>query len=213
MAKKYRLLKDLPTFKAGEEFFISDNGNLIAGTPSDPKQITVETRYGLPMKIDLMAYAQETLEEFPNILKDWFEEIKEPELPKEFFFIVSGKIGNVEYLTFSLNEDTKQEYKNIIEEYKGVGNYFETRDEAEKYLKYLKAKVVIKRDTKGFKPDWENFNEEKYYGVWDFDRKKADYFSWGMYKGLDIYFKSKEDIKESFKKHPKEWKAYLNYEQ
>ena len=43
--------------------------------------------------------------------------------------------------------------------------------------------------------------------------KKADYFSWGMYKGLDIYFKSKEDIKESFKKHPKEWKAYLTYEQ
>lgn len=55
--------------------------------------------------------------------------------------------------------------------------------------------------------------KKKYYGVWDFDRKKADYFSWGMYKGLDIYFKSKEDIKESFKKHPKEWKAYLTYEQ
>lgn len=82
--KCYKLLKDLPTFKAGEEFFISDSGNLIAGTPSNPKQITVETRYGLPMKIDLMAYAKETLEEFPNILKDWFEEIEEPE---EYFII------------------------------------------------------------------------------------------------------------------------------
>ena len=65
--KRYILKKDLPTFKAGEKFFISKSGNLIAGTPSNPKQITVETSYGLPMKIDLMAYAQETLEEFPNI--------------------------------------------------------------------------------------------------------------------------------------------------
>lgn len=35
--KCYKLLKDLPTFKAGEKFFISESGNLIAGTPSDPK--------------------------------------------------------------------------------------------------------------------------------------------------------------------------------
>ena len=28
-----------------------------------------------------------------------------------------------------------------------------------------------------------------------------------------IYFKSEEDIKESFEKHPEEWKTYLTYEQ
>lgn len=28
-----------------------------------------------------------------------------------------------------------------------------------------------------------------------------------------IFFKTEEDIKESFKKHPKEWKVYLTYEQ
>lgn len=72
--KRYKLLKDLPTFKAGEEFFINKSGNLIAETPRNPKQITVETLYGIPKKIDLMAYANETLEEFPNILTDWFEE-------------------------------------------------------------------------------------------------------------------------------------------
>ena len=33
MDKRYKLLKDLPTFKAGDEFFISKDGNLIAGTP------------------------------------------------------------------------------------------------------------------------------------------------------------------------------------
>jgi len=50
--KRYTLLRNLPTFKAGEEFFISESGNLIAGTPDNPKQITVETEYGIPMKID-----------------------------------------------------------------------------------------------------------------------------------------------------------------
>lgn len=54
--KRYKLLKDLPTFKAGEEFFISKSGNLIAGTPRNPKQITVETLYGIPKKIELMKH-------------------------------------------------------------------------------------------------------------------------------------------------------------
>lgn len=97
--KYYKLLKDLPTFKAGEKFFISESGNLIAGTPRNPKQITVETLYGVPKKIDLMAYANETLEEFPNILTDWFEEIKEPELSEEFFYIVSNLIGKIQTRT------------------------------------------------------------------------------------------------------------------
>lgn len=207
--KRYKLLKELPTFKAGEEFFISESGNLIAGTPRNPKQITVETSYGLPMKIDLMAYAQETLEEFPNILKDWFKEIKASE---EYFYIDSN--GDIEYSKSEWNEE-------IVEQRKLIGNYFETKEEAEKYLEYLKAKVVIKRDTKGFKPDWTDKKTRKYYGYWDFERGFKNYFeggkpSWDSLqttKESNIYFESWEDIEKSFAKHPEEWKAYLTYEQ
>lgn len=39
--KQYRLLKDLPTFKAGQLAYISKTGNLIAGTPENQK--TTET--------------------------------------------------------------------------------------------------------------------------------------------------------------------------
>ena len=39
--KQYKLLKDLPTFKAGDEFFISEKGNLIVGTPEKPKKVLV----------------------------------------------------------------------------------------------------------------------------------------------------------------------------
>ena len=59
--KRYKLLKDLPTFKAGDMFYISQYGALIYD----------DGDFGV------MAYSQSTLEKFPNILKEWFEEIQE----------------------------------------------------------------------------------------------------------------------------------------
>ena len=176
--KRYKLLKDLPTFKAGEEFFISDSGNLIAGTPSNPKQITVETRYGLSMKIDLMAYAQETLEEFPNILKDWFEEIKA--ISSEYYYITDD--GNVDFVV--------EKEPNLSRRRKAIGNIFETEEEAKKYLEYLKAKAIIKQDTKGFKPNWQDTDEDKWCGVWDIIHKEVStHITW---------------YEESSEKHPEE---------
>jgi len=97
----------------------------------------------------------------------------------------------------------------------------ESKEEAEKYLAYLKAKAVIKEDTKGFKPDWTDKKTRKYYGYWDFERGFKNYFeggkpSWDSLqttKESNIYFESWEDIEESFEKHPDEWKTYLTYEQ
>lgn len=200
--KRYKLLKDLPTFKAGEEFFISKSGNLIAGTPSDPKRITVETRYGLPMKIDLMAYAKETLEEFPNILKDWFEEINNP---NEYYYVTdTGYVGYV--------KDRNEEPNNFLHRLE-IGNTFDTKKEAEKYLEYLKAKTIIKQDAKGFKPDWEDKNEDKWHGTWGIMHKELSTNLVWFNQEDTIYFQTEEDIKESFKKHPNEWKTYLTYEQ
>ncbi len=204
--KRYKLLKDLPFAKAGETFGLHRGGI--------KDYITL-------FKGDEEVYTIQVGENVSEMFDEWFEEVKEPELPKEFFYIVRGKIGKVEYLTFSLNEDTKQEYRNIIEEEKSVGNYFETKEEAEKYLAYLKAKAVIKEDTKGFKPDWTDKKTRKYYGYWDFERGFKNYFeggkpSWDSLqttKESNIYFESWEDIEESFEKHPDEWKTYLTYEQ
>lgn len=184
---KYRLKKTLPCAKAGEIFrqdFDKNDDNIV---------YMYQESYGIKQhKI--------CLEDIDNF-DEWFEEVK-----KKKFGIYAAAAEIVE-VSEELYTDSG------IDNLNKLGVWFDTKEEAEKYLEYLKAKVIIKRDAKGFKPDWENFNEEKYYGVWDFDRKKADYFSWGMYKGSDIYFKSKENIKESFKKHPEEWKTYLTYEQ
>ena len=55
--KRYKLKKDLPTFKEGEIFYLSDAGNLIRESDNVP------------------AYSWSTIDKFPNILTDWFEEI------------------------------------------------------------------------------------------------------------------------------------------
>lgn len=198
--KRYKLLKDLPTFKAGEEFFISKSENLIAGTPRNPKQITVETLYGIPKKIDLMAYAQETLEEFPNILTDWFEEVEVT--LSEYYYITDD--GNVDFVV--------EEEPNLSRRRKAIGNIFETKEEAEKYLAYLKAKTIIKKDAKGFKPNWQDTDEDKWCGVWDIIHKEVStHITWYGQEDT-IYFKSKEDVEESLKQHSEEWKTYLTYE-
>lgn len=64
--KRYRLLKDLPTFKAGDEFFIDEYGSLWLDQNIDGESNTSQ----------VMAYHGKTIEKFPNILEEWFEEIK-----------------------------------------------------------------------------------------------------------------------------------------
>ena len=59
--KRYELKRDLPTFKAGEIFYLSDIGNLIHESDG------------------VVAYSWSTIDKFPNILTDWFEEIKPAE--------------------------------------------------------------------------------------------------------------------------------------
>lgn len=128
----------------------------------------------------------------------WFEEVE------EYFYITTD--GSV--WLCSKNKD-----KELDENRKAIGNYFETIEEAEEYLEYLRAKAIIKQDTKGFKPDWNDEEEDKFFGYWDFKQEKVDYSLVFYIKRADIYFKTLKDIKESLEKHPIEWRTYLTYEQ
>lgn len=127
---------------------------------------------------------------------EWFEEVK------EYFTIDTA-------LLFAVRVTREPTIKNL----KSLGLLFETEEEAKKYLEYLKAKVVIKQDTKGFKPNWNNEGEKKFFGSWNFQRKEAYWDYEYINKYVEIYFKTNEDIEESFAKHPEEWKTYLTYEQ
>lgn len=204
--KRYKLLKDLPTFKAGDEFFIGESGNLIAGTPENPK--TVRVGDITPTEVNLMAYAKETLEQFPNILTDWFEEI-----PRIYYSV--NELGGINDSVFTYGTSPLGiKASDVIKGLKSVGNYFETKEEAEKYLAYLKAKAIIKQDTKGFKPNWSNGYNYVYFGNWDNENNQPFLdSSLAIPKYTTIYFGNHKDLRESFKKHPKEWETYLKYEQ
>ncbi len=184
MAKKYRLLKDLPFAKAGDKMEMWSDGTIaFTDHPNFPRFNKKEVRM------------------FPL----WFEEIKEPE---QIYYV-----DNLGGYVSKIDKNQLDIFPTLIANLKSIGNYFETEEEAKKYLEYLKAKTIIKQDAKGFKPDWEYGVQKKYYGYWDFYHKKFG-SSYALFnKNSEIYFKSEEDIKESFEKHPKEWKTYLTYEQ
>ena len=123
---------------------------------------------------------------------------------KKYYYIGSmGHVENTEYKGWELSVRLR----------KMIGNHFETYEETERHIDYLLAKEVIKQDAKGFKPDWQNADEERYCGKWDFDDEIPHISILNILKAPQIYFRTKEDIEESFKKHPKEWKTYLTYEQ
>lgn len=110
--KRYKLLKDLPTFKAGDKFYLDINNNLRLS------------------ESEIIAYSHITLEKFPNILKDWFEEIPEckrwrAECNNLYYFINSyGEVLN----SFDHREDMDNyRYK--------TGSYGHTKEELEAKLK------------------------------------------------------------------------------
>jgi len=58
--KYYRLKRDLPTFEKGELFYMDDFGSIHR------------------VKDDLLAYYHTTVDKFPNMVEDWFEEVPAP---------------------------------------------------------------------------------------------------------------------------------------
>lgn len=180
--KQYKLLKDIPFAKAGDIVEMWSDGTMAFA--------------GEP---NLPRFNKEDVRMFPL----WFEEVE------EYFYITTD--GSV--WLCSKNED-----KELDKNRKAIGNYFETIEEAEKYLEYLKAKEVIKQDAKGANFDWTDISRVKYYGVWNCTPNilnnplGLEYKKTITDRASTVYFNSKEDIKESFKKHPDEWKTYLTYE-
>lgn len=182
--KRYKLLKDLPTFKAGEIFYISETGNLLRESDNVP------------------AYSWSTIDKFPNILTDWFEEIKEPTRwePKKFqkYYCV-GSDG-------SIYDDSWANGLSVVDQDRfEIGNCFQTKEEAEKVVEYLKALAVVRGDaTTRFVKSRDNW-----YVYYDTDSNSLEssisrsMLDNGIF-GLP-YFATREDAKRSIKLHKNEW--------
>ena len=192
--KHYKLLKDLPTFKAGDEFEINNRGELVfikgAEEPKDGKT--------------LVAYAGSTLEKFPNILTDWFEEIEESKnkrwRAKEnggHYFVDDW--GDVDYNYDAGFPPSTFRYN--------IGNYFKIEEEAEAYKEYLLAKQVLLDDAKGGKWAKDGSNWHASYG----DIRWVSYWSYNYNPG-QIYFKDEESLEKSLEEHKDQWEIVREYE-
>ena len=195
MMKRYKLLKDLPTFKAGDLFYISEHGALVYD----------DGDFGV------MAYAQSTLEKFPNILTEWFEEIQEPtdsihwkpEQGDEYFWI--DECGSILPGTF---------YRGALYDQQRLtfGNVYRTEKEAEKVRDRRLAEVKLRR-TSTFKPDFENGNGGWIVGYDHQESKFLSMFVGGANYGEPVHYKTKEDAEKSIKENERDWKVYFGIEE
>lgn len=192
--KHYKLLKDLPTFKAGDEFELTKQGHLVfvrGAQEAEEGQI-------------LVAYASSTLEKFPNILTDWFEEIEESKnkrwRAKEnggHYFVDDW--GDVDYNYDAGFPPSTFRYN--------IGNYFKTEEEAEAYKEYLLAKQVLLDDAKGGK--WAKVGSN-WHASYDVIRW-VSYWSYNYNPG-QIYFKDEESLEKSLEEHKDQWEIVRKYE-
>ena len=181
--KRYKLKKDTPAFKARTECYIEEAGNMV------------------PCRgISYTIVHKDQLEKNPNILTDWFEEVNEstrwkPEMDQKYYLIASdGTVYD------NLWDDVSTDNGRF-----NVGNCFQTEEEAERVVEYLKALAVVRGDaTSKFTRDRNNFyvyydiiSNHLAVGVSFYDLENGIF-------GLP-YFATTDDARRSIELHKNEW--------
>ena len=190
--KRYKLKKDLPTFKAGDKFYLDSNNDLrLKGS-------------------DIMAYNHKTLEKFPNILTDWFEEILEYERRRADAVI--GDIyhyiddyGDIEY-AYDRN-DSGDNYRY------NTGNYGLTKKDLENKREYDIARQILLDDAEGgrFVPFKTAYFARYTFLILTSGRWSIEY-TMNKYSPGKIYFKDAESLKKSLEQHEEQWEIVRKYE-
>ena len=182
--------------------YISKTGNLIAGTPENQK--TTETG------LIIMIYHETTLKKFPNILTEWFEEIKEPTdsihwTPKkddEYFWMNS----------YGETQPDVWDGDSIDSMRLALGMVYRTEEECEKARERRLAEVRLQQ-TSDFKPDFEN---EK--GGWVVFYSYVDKELHSMRdsctdSGELVRYETEEEAKRSIKENRENWLKYFGIEE
>lgn len=192
---KYKLLKDLPTFKAGDLFYISQYGDLMHDGGN----------------VGIMAYARHTLDMFPDILTEWFEEVQEPTdsihwKPKEgdnyYYIVYSYNPLHNEILVSAWIDDDHDKAHYLC------GNIYRSYEEAEKARNRKLAEVRLRR-TSTFTPDFEN-GRGGWFVAYNHLEGKLEYFqcSW-QDAGESVRYETREDAEKSIKENREDWLIYF----
>lgn len=188
--KKFKLLKDTPTVKAGT-IFVEEGDNF-----NDYKELVQVVPYGCPNRPFFV------VKEIINF-DDWFEEI--PEKYERW----RGGIGDVYYF---LNVDVRHEIDthDDIDDYRYIsGNYFKTEEDAEAYKEYLIARQVLLDDAHGGR---FSYGEDNWCPCYSETSHNWVSISGNTYYPGTIYFKTREALEESLKNHKDQWEIVRKYE-
>ena len=195
----YRLKKDLPKYKAGTEFRITNKGHLVIG--------------------DTVVYQKNELEKYPDILSEWFEKILEQ--PKTVWDLKTGdKCWQLITIPFGATAG-RIFWHDTLEEKRSLGLIYLTEEECLSEIARMKAKQILLHDTKGFKPNWCDLHEDRFSVVFSLfcgerDKSHLGYLTVANSQYVishEIYFATQADAEASIKAHPNEWKTYLGVEE
>ena len=191
--KRYKLKKDTPAFKAGTECYIEEAGNMV------------------PCRgISYTIVHKDQLENNPNILTDWFEEVNEstrwkPEKFQNYYHV--GGDG-------SIYDDSWANGLSVVDQDRfEIGNCFQTEEEAERVVEYLKALAVVRGDgTSKFTKGEDNWRV--YYST-STDCLYPDYDCFSIDNGIFglPYFATSEDAQRSIERHKNEWLTIFGIEE
>lgn len=193
--KRYKLLKDLPTFKAGDLFYISQYGDLIHDGGD----------------VGITAYARQTLKKFPNILTEWFEEIQEPtdsihwkpKDGKKYWFLDEN--GDTNFAYFDVDDPSDRK---LLE----FGNAYRTSGECEKARGRKLAEVRLRR-TSTFEPDFEN-GCGGYAIYYDHVLHQLRVHSLSTIDcGEIVRYETYEEAEKSIKENQEDWLIYFGIEE
>lgn len=191
--KRYKLLKDLPTFKAGDLFYISEYGALVYDGGDG----------------GVMAYARRTLDKFPEILTEWFEEIQEASTDSIHW---NPMIGEKCFILENANIIPTL-FTGKLRDYNAwrTGRVFRTEEECEKARDRELAEVRLRR-TSTFKPDFENDNGG-WIVVYNYRHHEmsAQYVNFED-AGEPVRYETEEDALKSIRKNEQDWLTYFGVE-
>lgn len=186
--KRYKLLKDLPTFSKGDTFRLAECGDLVSEESG------------------ILTYAKLTLEKFNILDSGWFEEIPEDhkrwraEEGERYWWVQNdGGVTN-----------DCDDWVDIDDGRYELGNYFKTEEEAKKAAEWLKALTVLRDDTKGFKPNWNDPEQYKWFVSYNHTSRRLRRDSNFILQGGDLYFASEDEANDSIKKHERQWLTFFN---
>lgn len=195
--KRYKLLKDLPTIKAGEIFKETVTGY-------NEKNLLVRIA---PLNAKSPRLKVQDIDNFD----EWFEEIQEepidsihwiPKDGEEYWYI--GDDGPIRSIRFS-------SYDGDDANRLAIGNVYLTKAEAICVRERKIAEVKLRR-TSNFKPDFENGN-----GGWIvyYSYKTKGLFTYRTSSnnaGEPVHYRTEEEAEKSIKENEKDWLAYFNVE-